>query len=70
VEVGVLVGPQRLQHIDRRGEGEPLVPLAVEQSGVLEVLGPDAHDQVAAGAGLLELGAHVGGQRQVAQRGP
>jgi hypothetical protein len=58
-EVGVLVGPQRLQHVHGRLEGEALAPVAVHQGGVLEVLGPDADDQLAAGPGLPDLGAHL-----------
>ena len=58
-EVGVLVGPQGLEHVHGRLEGEALAPVAVHQGGVLEVLGPDADDQLAAGPGLPDLGAHL-----------
>jgi hypothetical protein len=33
--------------------------VAVHQGGVLEVLGPDADDQLAAGPGLPDLGVHL-----------
>jgi hypothetical protein len=41
--------------------------LPVHQGGVLEVLGPDAHDQVATGAGLQDLAADLGREGDVAE---
>jgi hypothetical protein len=69
-EVGVLVGPQRLQHVHHRREDETVALPAVHQGGVLEVLWADPDDELAAGAGPLELGPHLGPDHDVAEGGP
>ena len=63
-EVGVELGAHRLQHLDVRREGGATVERVAHERGVLEVLGPDARDQL-----LAVMVAHgvvkLAGQRHI-----